>query len=757
MMQKYFERYATKEFEDKYTYKGNDLGAVWSRAKTVFRLWAPEAQAVSVCLYASGTPEAYRTPCAQETMQADKGESDKCESDKCDADKCDADKCDADKCDTDNCDADKCESDKCESDKCEADKCDADKCDADKCDADKGDTDKIEQIVMRPDVCGTWLAEKEGDISGVYYTYLVTREGKTVEVCDPYARTTGVNGKRAMVLDLTATNPAGWERDSNPHAGEGITDAVIYELHVRDFSVDENSGIEHKGKFAGVTESGTTTKSGRATGLDHMKELGITHLHLLPVYDYGSVDESRPEEPQFNWGYDPVNYNVPEGSYATDPFHGEVRVREMKEMVKALHDNGISVVMDVVYNHVYDRDSFCINQILPGYFSRQNDDGSYSNGSGCGNDTASERAMVRKYIVDSVKYWADEYHIDGFRFDLVGLIDTETTREILQTVKKDHPDTIFYGEGWTMETAVFPKDTHLTTQTNADEVPGFAFFSDTMRDGLKGRVFYPTEPGYISGAEGLEEIIAKCFLGQAPDWCHAPSQAVNYASCHDNMTLLDRIFTVDPNENGGFKACQNPKTREGSTELTAEAAFTEDAARIRMNNLAAAIYMFAQGIPFFQAGEELLRRKLDEEGNIVDNSYRSPDEVNQIRWEALDEPEHQSVYRYYRGLIAFRKAHSLLRLATIADVQKYVTQIKTEQKGVLAFYFQNETQSVQKENAREIFIIYNASRKQAEVALPAGGRWSVYVNAVSAGTGEIGQVTGEKAVIEPISALVLAK
>ena len=277
--------------------------------------------------------------------------------------------------------------------------------------------DLFEQIPMTADVNDTWVAEKTGDLNGVYYTYEVTVGGETKIACDPYARTTGVNGQRAMVINLDSTDPEGWEKDADPHAGNAITDAVIYELHVRDLSVDESSGITNKGKFLGLIETGTTNPEGIPTGLDHIKNLGVTHIHLLPSYDYASVDESKLDTPQFNWDYDPQNYNVPEGSYATDPYNGAVRVAEMKQMVKGLHDNGISVIMDVVYNHVYNADTFCFNQIVPLYFSRVSDSGVYSAGSGCGNDTASERSMVRKYIVDSVSYWADEYHIDGFRFD----------------------------------------------------------------------------------------------------------------------------------------------------------------------------------------------------------------------------------------------------------------------------------------------------------------------------------------------------
>lgn len=589
-----------------------------------------------------------------------------------------------------------------------------------------GTDDLVEQLPMTADVNGTWIAEKEGDLNGTYYTYLVSVGGNENEACDPYARTTGVNGKRAMILDLASTNPDGWENDANPNAGKTYNDAVIYELHVRDLSSDESSGIQNAGKFLGLTETGTTTASGIPTGLDHMKDLGITHLHLLPVYDYASVDETQSDKPQFNWGYDPENYNVPEGSYSTDPYNGAVRVAEMKQMVKALHDNQISVIMDVVYNHVYNASDFCVNQIVPGYFSRICEDGTYSNGSDCGNDTASERSMVRKYIVDSVKYWADEYHIDGFRFDLVGLIDTETINEVVTEVHKTHPDVIFYGEGWTMDTAVTKDGYKMTTQPNSTDVPGFAFFSDTLRDALKGHVFYTTRKGYVSGAADLADTVKGCFLGQAGDWCTTPAQSINYASCHDNMTLLDRISRSTP----------------GVSE--------ED--RIRMNNLSAAIYMTAQGIPFLQAGEEMLRTKIDASGGFVENSYNSPDSVNSIKWDTLEDEAYQNVYNYYKGLIAFRKAHAALRLTNADDVNANITSVDGLDENVLAFRING---GVNGETSDGIFVIFNPNSTETSVTLPDGA-WDVCVNADHAGTEALTTVSGSVSV-EPISAMVLVK
>lgn len=590
----------------------------------------------------------------------------------------------------------------------------------------KGTDDLIEAIDMKKDVNGTWVAEKEGDLNGTYYTYTVKVNGAENEACDPYARTTGVNGDRAMVIDLSSTNPEGWDSDSDPHAGMTYNDAILYELHVRDLSSDASAGITNVGKFLGLIEAGTKTASGVSTGLDHMKDLGITHLHLLPSYDYGSVDETKLDTPQFNWGYDPVNYNVPEGSYSTDPYKGEVRVKEMKQMVKGLHDNGISVVMDVVYNHVYNSGEFCFNKIVPAYFSRVDENGKYSNGSGCGNDTASERAMVKKYIVDSVKYWADEYHIDGFRFDLVGLLDTETVNAIIEEVHKDHPNVIFYGEGWTMSTTLTKDGYTMATQKNSTQTPGFAFFSDTIRDLLKGSVFSTTEPGYITGKEGLEERLQKCWMGLAPSWCTTPAQSVNYASCHDNNTLYDRITTTLPD--------------------------AAEADKVKMNNLAAAIYLTAEGIPFMQAGEEMLRTKVKEDGTYDSNSYSSPDSVNSLKWNDLDKEVYKNTYNYYKGLIAFRKNHAALRLNNANDVNSNITVVEGLDPNVVAF---NVKGKVNGEVADGIFVIFNANNAQKEVTLP-DGEWKVCVNGEKAGTDVIETVTG-KATVAPISAMVLVQ
>ena len=587
-----------------------------------------------------------------------------------------------------------------------------------------GTDDKIEELPMTADVNGTWVAEKAGDLNGVYYTYSVHVGGTVNEACDPYARATGVNGKRAMVIDLDSTDPAGWETDKDPNADLQMPDVVLYELHVRDLSIDESSGITNKGKYLGLIETGTATASGIPTGLDHIKDLGITHLHLLPVYDYGSVDESKLDIPQFNWGYDPVNYNVPEGSYSTDPFNGEVRVREFKQMVKGLHDNGISVVMDVVYNHVHSAGEFCFNRIVPGYFSRINENGSYSNGSGCGNDTASERSMVSKYIVDSVKYWVEEYHIDGFRFDLVGLLDTETINTIIEEVHKTHPNVIFYGEGWTMSTNVTKEGYTLATQVNSAQTPGFAFFSDNIRDALKGSVFNDYEKGYVSGALTIAPKIETNFKA-APGWTTNPTQIINYASCHDNLSLFDKLTISVPD--------------------------SDLATRVSMNNLAAAIYMTAQGTPFFQAGEEMLRSKPLPDGTFDHNSYASSDAVNSIKWNNLEDPVYQSVLSYYKGLIAFRKAHPALRMTSAEDISEHLLIKGGLDTNVTAFHISAGANGEES----DLFVIFNPNRESTKVTLPEG-LWTVYINGEKAGTESLGDVHGD-VTVKAISAMVLVR
>ena len=564
---------------------------------------------------------------------------------------------------------------------------------------------------------GVWRTTVPGDLNGIYYTYLVKVDGKTVEVCDPYARTTGVNGHRAMVIDLAATNPEGWDQDENPNKLKSYTDAIIYEAHVRDFTIHSYSGVQlpWRGKYLGLTQTGTTSDGKTHTGLDHIKKLGITHLHLLPIYDYGSVDETTCDS--FNWGYDPVNYNVPDGSYATDPYKGHVRVQELKQLVQALHQNGISVIMDVVYNHVYEVDNFCCNRIVPGYFSRQNPDGSYSDGSGCGNDTASERPMVRKYIVDSVLYWAEQYHINGFRFDLVGLLDAQTINQIVTTVHEKYPDVIFYGEGWTMNTAA-PAGTTMATQANAAHTPGFGYFSDTIRNLLTGS--NGDNVGYVSGRYGVEGDLVKNFMAN-PWFTDNPQQVIQYASCHDNHTLAAKLLLST-----------------GKTRI--------DWDTVRMNKLTAAIYLTAQGVPFIHAGEEMLRLKIKEDGSFSENSYNAGDSVNAIRWEQLENPTFAESVNYYKGLIAFRKAHPLLRLPDAGSIRRHV-RCMGHNNNVVQLLLENDQE--------QICVIFNPNQPGATLPLPPGS-WNVCIDAEKSGTRTLYTAQGSVCVAG-ISAMVLTQ
>uniref|UniRef100_UPI004055EA22 type I pullulanase n=1 Tax=Agathobacter sp. TaxID=2021311 RepID=UPI004055EA22 len=594
---------------------------------------------------------------------------------------------------------------------------------------------------------GVWSYTASGDWSGYYYTYTVSVNNEINEVCDPYARTTGVNGNRAMILDLDSTDPEGWEEDTGAHTDMEYTDAIIYELHVRDLSIDDSSGVSeaNQGKFLGLTETGTTTEDGRPTALDHMIDLGVTHLHLLPIYDYASVDETKLDKAQFNWGYDPLNYNVPEGSYSTNPYDGSVRVNEMKQMIMALHENNINVVMDVVYNHVYDAESFCFNRIVPKYFSRTNKDGSYSNGSGCGNDTATERSMVHKYVVDSILYWHDEYHIDGFRFDLVGLLDTETINTIVEEVHAIDPDIIFYGEGWTLGTSLSEgKENYImATQQNAWATPEFAYFSDTLRNGVAGTD--TNGIGFIWGSDN-ESTIAECFLG-SPWWCPEPLQTINYASCHDNYTLMDKINVVSGVEYKDYT-------------------YTPGEKQVKLNNLAAAVYMLSEGIPLIHAGEDFLRVKLDETGEVIHNSYNASDYVNQIRWYNLDEEIYADTSDYYEGLIEFRKNHEALRLATSEEADANVAYHWVTNDVVL--FKVNGKDNVPGEVSDGIIVIFNASDSELSINLYgndgsgnayniAQGTWNICINAEDAGTDILGTVENGWATVDAKSALVLVK
>ncbi len=590
----------------------------------------------------------------------------------------------------------------------------------------------IKKIEMGKSSLGVWTVTVSENLHELYYTYDVTINGETNEVVDIYAKAVGVNGKRGMVIDLEKTNPEGWNEASRPEF-KAITDAVLYEAHVRDFSIDESSGIKHKGIFLGFTELGTKNPSGHFTGLSHLKELGVTHVHLLPAFDYETVDEENLNQPQFNWGYDPQNYNTPEGSYSTNPNDGAVRIKEFKELIKALHDNGIRVVMDVVYNHTYKATDSSFNLTVPDYYYRT-ENGKFTDGSACGNETASEHPMMRKFLIDSVKYWAEEYKIDGFRFDLMGLHDVDTMNEIRNMLKGIDESLIVYGEGWCGGDTPLPVEKR-SLKANADKLTEIAFFSDDMRDVIKGSVFEYKEKGFVSGEKGLEEKLKLCITASTKNklieysklkglkaWSTSPTQTVNYTEAHDNYTLWDKLYyssITDSAEN-----------------------------RIKMDMLAASIVFLSQGIPFIQAGQEFLRTKpKDETGEIfVENSYNSPDFVNSIKWNRKS--EYIEVFNFYKGMIELRKNHSLFRLKTVEEIEKCLSFFGNTPENVVAFTLKNSDE--------EIVVIFNASISEIELEIP-DGTWGVYVNDKLAGNKAIAEISSGNIKASPISPLVLIK
>lgn len=554
---------------------------------------------------------------------------------------------------------------------------------------------------MKRSKAGTWSAEIDGDLKGKFYTFQVKIGEKW---CDEtpgiWAKAVGVNGKRAAIIDMEETNPEGWKND-NHVLPESVTDAIIYEMHLRDFSISPTSGIQNKGKYLSLTEKGTKNPAGESTGIDHLKELGITHVHLLPVYDYASIDETKLDENKYNWGYDPQNYNVPEGGYATDPRNPISRIKEFKQMVQSLHNEEIGVIMDVVYNHTYVGENSHLNLLVPGYFYRFNEDESWSNASGCGNETASERAMARKFIVESVVYWATEYHIDGFRFDLMGIHDIETMNAVRAALDKINPKIILYGEGWTAASSPLPEEKRAIKK-NVSQLNGIAVFSDDIRDALKGN-WTNSFPGFVAGRDSLEDAV-KFGIAAATDFpginhlklVHSdapyalqPTQVVNYVSCHDDMCLVDKLRSRKP---------------EGATEFEIQ----------KFNKLAQTTVFVAQGIPFIFAGEEVYR---DKKG--VNNTYESPDSVNQINWN--NKTEYSDIFNYYKGLIALRKAHPAFRMTDFEMMKKHLKFIEFGVPNVVAFTLSDNANG---DKWNEILVILNGNRKNIVVQIPPK-KWNV--------------------------------
>ena len=563
--------------------------------------------------------------------------------------------------------------------------------------------DPEEHVEMEKAGYGTWRVHIDRDLKGSFYTFQIEKNGKWLnETPGIWAKAVGINGNRAAVIDWNETNPDGWKSDRSPEL-KMYSDIILYELHHRDFSIAPDSGIENKGKFLALTETGTKTPEGEATGLDHLKELGVTHIHILPSFDFATVDETKLDENHYNWGYDPKNYNVPDGSYSTDPANPVVRIREFKEMVKSLHQNGFRIVLDVVYNHTASTDHSNFDLTVPGYFYRQNADGSYSNASGCGNETASEREMVRHYIIESVKFWAREYHIDGFRFDLMGIHDIETMNHLRSGLLEIDPTIFVYGEGWVAADSPLPFEQRAVKE-NVGQMEGIGVFNDEFRDGLKGSTFDEQEPGYASGnINGHFEPVKYGIVGgtdhpqvdyggllycNAP-YAGAPSQMINFVSCHDGYTLVDKL------------------------KLSVQGDHAADEL-IPIDKLVHTVLLTAQGIPFIRSGEEIMQDKQGEP-----NSYKSPDSINRIDWSL--KAKNREVFDFIRGLIALRKAHPAFRIPTVEGLQQWLRFMDTGDSGVIAYTLGEYANN---DEWKEILVAYNGNRHEVEIGIPEG-EWNV--------------------------------
>ena len=580
---------------------------------------------------------------------------------------------------------------------------------------------------------GTWTAAVQEDLNGKFYTFNVKVDGKWLgDTPGIMAKAVGVNGRRAAILDLDTTDPEGWSEDVRP-ALDNFADVVIYEMHHRDFSIDALSGISNKGKFLAMTEEGTKSAEGEKTGIDHLKELGVNHVHILPSYDYASVDESRLNEAQYNWGYDPVNYNVPDGSYSTDPYNPAIRIKDFKQMVQALHKAGIRVVLDVVYNHTFDIANSNFELTVPGYFYRFNAEGKYADASGCGNETASDRAMMRKYMIESVLHWVKEYHIDGFRFDLMGIHDIKTMNLIRAELNKIDPSIFIYGEGWAAGAPQMPQE-ELAMKANAYKMPGIAVFCDEMRDGLRGPFSDDHDGAFLIGEPGHEMSIMYGLVGciehpqivndsvnysQKP-WAAQPTQMISYVSCHDDMCLADRLKSTLP----------------GST----------DAERIALHKLAETFVFTSQGVPFIFAGDEVMR---DKKG--VHNSYNSPDSINTIEWK--NKAAYKEVFNYMKDLIALRKAHPAFRMGDADLVRKHMEFLPVDGSNLIAFVLKEHANG---DEWKDIVVAFNSRKEPAKVNVPKGAYTIVCKDGKINAKG-MGKVNGAEVTIPAQSALIMYK
>lgn len=562
--------------------------------------------------------------------------------------------------------------------------------------SDEEDTPE-EQLELEMADDGTWRISIDRDLKGSLYTFQIEKDGTWLDESPGiWAKTVGINGNRAAVIDWNETNPEGWESDQSPEL-KMYSDIILYELHHRDFSIAPNSGVKYKGKFLALTETGTISYEGEASGLDHLKELGVTHIHILPSFDFATVDETSLEENNYNWGYDPKNYNVPDGSYSTDPGNPVARIREFKEMVKSLHKNGLRIVLDVVYNHTASTEHSNFNLTVPGYFYRQNPDGSYSNASGCGNETASEREMVRCYIIESVKFWAKEYHIDGFRFDLMGIHDIETMNRLREELLKIDPTIFVYGEGWVAADSPLPPE-QRAMRDNVSQMEGIAVFCDDFRDGVRGSTFDEQNPGYASGninghyepvkfgivgATEHPQVDYNGLLYSSSPYAAAPSQVVNFVSCHDGYTLVDKLKLSVQGDNA-------------ADEL------------VPIDKLVHTIMLTSQGIPFIRGGEEVMQDKKGEP-----NSFRSPDSVNQIDWSL--KARNREFFDYLKDLIALRKAHPAFRIPTVDGLHQWLHFLDMGDSGVIAYTLGEYANG---DEWKEILVAFNGNRNQADIHIP---------------------------------------
>lgn len=612
---------------------------------------------------------------------------------------------------------------------------------------------------------GVWSTRVMGDKQGFYYTFQVRIGEKWLEETPGiFAKAVGTNGQRAMVMDMRNTDPQGWNEDKSPEMN-GIQDVVVYEMHHRDFSVHSSSGIKNKGKFVALTENGTKTDEGLFTGIDHLKELGVTHVHLLPSYDFGSIDETtgyavggggRDQKSLYNWGYDPVNYNVPEGSYSTNAANPSVRIKEFKQMVKKLHEAGIRVVLDVVYNHVFDLVKSNFQRTVPNYFFRwkegKNTDDNFSqlgfpqglvpaNGSGCGNETASDMPMMRKYMVESVLYWMKEYHIDGFRFDLMGIHDMETMGAIRQAAQTIDPNVFIYGEGWAAENPAFPKE-KLAMKENMKSLEGIAAFGDEMRDGLRGGWQNDKEGAFLIGNNGYEESLKFGIVGAIEHpgvdyskvnyskeaWASEPTQMISYVSCHDDMCLADRIRCTLTEKHKGKRL---PKMKRNEEE-------------VRLHKLAETTVLTSQGVPFIWCGDEIMRNKKG-----VHNSYASPDSINAIDW-AL-KSQHKDVFDYVSTLVKMRKQHPAFHMGTAALVRENLSFIPLKQKNVVAFILNGKAVG---DEWNDIIVVLNANEKSVYVPVNQDS-YTIVVEEGKADVNGLRRITAKRLSVAPQSAMII--